>query len=145
MARCIPCKLPELSCSEARNDLARRIVKTIGNAAECVTLIPGLTLYRNTAPTAPNPCSYEPCLLIVPQGKKLVELGQKSYVFGQKTFLLTSVELPVVSRVLVASTQTPYLAFFLKLDMGIVRDVLHTVDLRTPPSPPAQEQSFWAM
>ena len=53
-----------------------------------------------------------------------VDLGKQSYVFGESTFLLTSIELPIVSRVSVASVEKPYLAFFLKLDMGIVRDVL---------------------
>ena len=31
--------------------------------------------------------------------------------------------------------EKPYLAFFLKLDMGIVRDVLHTEEVRVPPPP----------
>jgi hypothetical protein len=48
------------------------------------------------------------------------------------TFLLTSIDLPIVSRVCVASVEKPYLAFFLKLGMGIVRDVLHTEEVRIP-------------
>ena len=46
--------------------------------------------------------------------------------FGRSTFLLTSIELPIVSQVSVASVSTPYLAFFLKLDMGMVREVVHS-------------------
>lgn len=42
----------------------------------------------------------------------------QSYVFGESTFLLTSIELPIISRVCAASAEKPYLAFFLKLDMG---------------------------
>jgi AraC-like DNA-binding protein len=80
--------------------------------------------------------TYEPSLLLIPQGKKRVDLGKESYVFGEATFLLTSIELPIVSRVSVASVKKPYLAFFLKLDMGIVRDVLHTEEVRIP-APPA--------
>ena len=127
-----PTKKADLSCSSALADLAGTIGEYVGSAAERVTAVPGLTLYRNTAPTAPNHCSYEPSLLVIPQGKKRVELAKKSYMFGRETFLLTTVELPVVSRVVVASTQIPYLAFFLKLDMGIVRDVLHAEELRIP-------------
>jgi hypothetical protein len=84
------------------------------------TAVPGLTLYQNTVPTAPNPCTYEPSLLVIPQGQKRVDLGRESYVFGETTFLLTSIELPIVSRVCAASVERPYLAFFLKLDMGMV-------------------------
>jgi AraC-like DNA-binding protein len=66
---------------------------------------------------------------------KRVDLGKQGYVFGESTFLLTSIELPIVSRVSVASVEKPYLAFFLKLDMGIVRDVLHTEEVRISAAP----------
>ncbi len=122
-------------CIQALNDLAGRIDKTLGTSAELTTKVPGLTLYRNMAPTLPNPCTYEPSLLVIPRGKKRVELAKKSYVFGKDKFLLTSVELPIISQVIVASAKEPYLAFFLKLDMGIVRDVLHTDEVEIP-SPP---------
>jgi AraC-like DNA-binding protein len=114
------------------SNLATWIGKTIGNASQVVTIVPGLTLYRNTAPTAPNPCTYEPSLLVIPQGQKRVDLGKESYVFGETTFLLTSIELPIVSRVFAASVERPYLAFFLKLDIGMVRDVLHSDEVSIP-------------
>jgi AraC-like DNA-binding protein len=116
----------KVSLARSVQQLAAQISKMVGNAEELSTRIPGLTLYRNTAPTTPNPCIYEPSLLIIPQGKKRVDLGRQSYSFGQSTFLLTSIELPIVSQVSVASVATPYLAFFLKLDMGIVREVVHS-------------------
>ena len=117
-------------------DLATQIDKVTGRASQVATPVPGLTLYRNTVPTAPNPCSYEPSLLVIPQGQKRVDLGKESYVFGETRFLLTSIELPIVSRVCSASVERPYLAFFLKLDMGMVRDVLHSDEVSIP-APPA--------
>ncbi len=116
-------------------ELAGSITKALDRAPSLSIQVPGLSLYRNTAPTAPNPCTYEPSLLLIPQGKKRVDLGNQSYVFGESTFLLTSIELPIVSRVSVASVEKPYLAFFLKLDMGIVRDVLHTEEVRISAPP----------
>src|SRR5580704_11581756 len=121
--------------TQALKALAGSIGKVLEHATELSTEVPGLALYRSTAPTAPNPCTYEPSLLLIPQGKKRVDLGKQSYVFGESTYLLTSIELPIVSRVSVASVQKPYLAFFLKLDMGIVRDVLHTEEVRISASP----------
>jgi AraC-like DNA-binding protein len=125
----------DTSVTQALKGLAGSISKALNGAADLSTEVPGLTLYRNTAPTAPNPCTYEPSLLLIPQGKKRVDLGKQSYVFGESTFLLTSIELPIVSRVSVASVEKPYLAFFLKLDMGIVRDVLHTEEVRISAPP----------
>jgi AraC-like DNA-binding protein len=123
------------SVTQVLKELAGSINKALNGAANLSTGVPGLMLYRNTAPTAPNPCTYEPSLLLIPQGKKRVDLGKQSYVFGESTFLLTSIELPIVSRVSVASLEKPYLAFFLKLDLGIVRDVLHTEEVRIPAPP----------
>jgi AraC-like DNA-binding protein len=124
----------KVSLARSIQELAELIGKVIGDARELSTRVPGLTLYRNVAPTAPNPCIYEPSLLIIPQGKKRVDVGRQSYSFGQSTFLLTSIELPIISQVSVASVATPYLAFFLKLDMGVVREVVHSEELhvRTP-------------
>ncbi len=117
-------------------NLATLIGKVMGTASQMAMPVPGLALYQNTVPTAPNPCTYEPSLLVIPQGQKRVDLGKESYVFGETTFLLTSIELPIVSRVCAASIERPYLAFFLKLDMGMVRDVLHSEEVSIP-SPPA--------
>ena len=117
------------------HELADAISKVMGHAPEVPTAVPGLTLYQNTVPTAPNPCTYVPSLLVIPQGKKRVDLGKQSYVFGESTFLLTSIELPIISRVCAASAEKPYLAFFLKLDMGMVRDVLHSEEVHVPAPP----------
>ena len=103
----------DTSFTHVLKELAGSISKALDGATDLSTEVPGLTLYRNTAPTAPNPCTYEPSLLLIPQGKKRVDLGKHSYVFGESTFLLTSIELPIVSRVSVASVAKPYLAFFL--------------------------------
>jgi len=121
---------PELA--QTLRNLGSRISNIIGNAGECTPGIPGLTLYRNTDATAPNSCSYEPSLLVIPQGRKRVEVGKTKYVFGHSRFLLTSVELPVVSRVIEASEETPYLALFLKLEIATVRDILNTEEILVP-------------
>ena len=126
----------DLAVASKLSELATLIGKAMGGAAQLTTPIPGLTLYQNTVPTAPNPCTYEPSLLVVSQGQKRVDLGKQSFVFGETTFLLTSIELPIVSRVCAASAEKPYLAFFLKLDMGMVRDVLHSDEVSIP-APPA--------
>jgi AraC-like DNA-binding protein len=121
--------------AQALHEMADAISKVMGHDSEGSTAVPGLTLYQNTIPTAPNPCTYVPSLLLIPQGRKRVDLGKQSYVFGESTFLLTSIELPIISRVCTASVEKPYLAFFLKLDMGMVRDVLHSEEVRIPAPP----------
>src|SRR6202041_1141744 len=112
-------------------ELAKKISNSLGDSGERATEVPGLMLYRRTAPTVPNPSTYEPSLLVIAQGRIRVDLGKASYVCGQSRFLLTSLELPVVSQVITASEEAPYLAFFLKLDMSTVLDILKTEEVHT--------------
>src|SRR6201984_615549 len=113
-------------------ELEKKISNSLGHSSERATEVPGLMLYRRTAPTAPNPSSYEPSLLVIAQGRIRVDLGKASYVFGQSRFLLTSLELPAVSQVITASEKAPCLAFFLKLDISTVRDILKTEEVHIP-------------
>jgi AraC-like DNA-binding protein len=118
--------------AQALMELGSKIGNSLGGSGERATEVEGLMLYRCTAPTAPSPCTYEPSLLLIAQGRKRVDLGSTNYVFGQSRFLLTSLELPVVSQVITASEDAPYLAFFLKLDISTVRDILNTEEVHVP-------------
>jgi len=118
--------------SHLLTELAKKISNSLGDSAERATEVPGLILYRRTAPTVPNPSTYEPSLLVIAQGRIRVEIGKASYVFGQSRFLLTSLGLPAVSQVITASEKAPYLAFFLELDISTVRDILNTEEVHIP-------------
>jgi hypothetical protein len=117
--------------SHLLTELAKKISNSLGDSGERATEVPGLMLYRRTAPTVPNPSTYEPSLLVIAQGRIRVGLGKANYVFGQSRFLLTSLELPAVSQVVTATEKAPYLAFFLNLDMSILRDILMTEEIHT--------------
>lgn len=123
------------SLSHLLTELAKKIGNSLGDSGERALEAPGLMLYRRTAPTVPNPSTYEPSLLVIAQGRIRVDLGKASYVFGQSRFLLTSLELPAVSQVITASEEAPYLAFFLKLDISTVRDILNTEEVHIPEAP----------
>jgi len=118
--------------SHLLTELAKKISNSLGDSGERATEVPGLMLYRRTAPTVPNPSTYAPSLLVIAQGRIRVDLGKASYVFGQSRFLLTSLELPAVSQVITGSEKAPYLAFFLKLDISTVRDILNTEEVHIP-------------
>ena len=118
--------------SHLLTELAKKICNLLGDSDERAMEMPGLVLYRRTAPTVPNPSTYEPSLLVIAQGRIRVGLGKASYVFDQSRFLLTSLELPAVTQVMTASKEAPYLAFFLKLDISTVRDILNTEEVHVP-------------
>ncbi|MCU1293259.1 MAG: AraC family transcriptional regulator [Bryobacterales bacterium] len=121
---------------ELRTELARKIVSFIGSAENRATEIPGLTLHRRTAPTAPCSMTYEPSVTVIAQGRKRVDLGRTSFTYDASRFLLTSVDLPVVSRVTEASEEVPCLALSLRFEMPVVRELLsrEEIDVAEVPS-----------
>ena len=68
--------------------------------------------------------TYEPGVTVIAQGRKRVELGRNIFIYDASRFLLTSVDLPVVSRVIEASERAPCLTLSLKLEMPVVRELL---------------------
>src|SRR6267154_635633 len=46
--------------SHLPTELAKKISNSLGDLGERATEVPGLMLYRRTAPTVPNPSTYEP-------------------------------------------------------------------------------------
>jgi len=115
-----------------RTALARKIAAHIQAAGDYATDIPGLTLYRRTAPTPCNAATYEPSLAVFVQGRKRVTLGGTTYLCDESTFLLTSVDVPIVSQIITASKDVPLLSLLLKLDLAVVREILSLEEFHTP-------------
>ncbi len=120
---------------ELRLELARKIALYMGFEEKRVTDIPGLTLVRRTVPTAPCSMTYEPSVVVIAQGRKRVELGRTTFTYDASRYLLTSVDLPVVSRVVEASEAVPCLALSLKLEMPVVRELLSREEIQVAETP----------
>jgi AraC-like DNA-binding protein len=65
-----------------------------------------------------------PTLIVFVQGQKRIVVGRTTYLCDGGTFLLTSVDLPVVSQVIDATPEKPILGVVLKLEMAVVREIL---------------------
>jgi len=120
---------------ELRKELARKIALFMGNAEKRVTEIPGLILVRRTSATEPCSMTYEPSVAVIAQGRKRVDLGQNTFFYDASRFLLTSVDLPVSSRVIEASEEVPCLAMALKLEMAIARELLSREEIHVADAP----------
>jgi len=120
---------------ELRSELARKITSFMGSEENRATDIPGVTLHRRTAPTAPCPMTYQPSVTVIAQGRKRVELGRNTFIYDDTRFLLTSVDLPLISRVIEATKEVPCLALVLKLEMPVVRELLGREEIHVADSP----------
>jgi AraC-like DNA-binding protein len=107
-----------------RAELARKIADRAVAEGDTRTEIPGLRLYRRSEPSACNSAAYVPSLVVFVQGRKRINVGKTTYLCDGKNFLLTSVDLPVVSQVIAATVKEPILGLILKLEMPLVREIL---------------------
>ena len=123
---------PALRVVEMRKALARGIATHTPSPGEHQTDMPGLTLFRRTAPSPCYRAAYEPSLTIFVQGRKVINLGGTQYVCDGSSFLLSSIDVPVQSQIVEASKEMPLLSMLLRLDMPTVREVLSREDLPDP-------------
>lgn len=118
-----------------RADLARKIASLIGNEENRITEIPGLSLHRRTNPTPPCRTTYHPGIIVVAQGSKRVNLGKSSFIYDAAHYLLTAVDLPIVSWVAEATQEIPCLVLSLRLDISLVRELLSRDEIHVADAP----------
>jgi AraC-like DNA-binding protein len=107
-----------------RRALAQKIARRAVAEGDTPTEIAGLRLYRRSEPSACASAAYEPSLVVFVQGQKRISVGKTTYICDGSNFLLTSVDLPVVSQVIAATQAEPILGLLLKLEMPAVREIL---------------------
>ncbi len=118
--------------AELREELRLKIAAHTLKAGAHATAILGLTLYRRTAPSPCYPAMFEPSLSVFVQGRKRITLAGMTYLCDESTFLMSSVDVPVVSQIVAASEDVPLLSLLLKLDMAVVREILSHEEFHAP-------------
>src|SRR5262249_44242449 len=114
---------------EAQRMQANReeLVERIGRALPVDGLdqpLPGLYLYRSSVPLEPIHGVTEPSVCVIAQGSKEIMLGDSRYQYDPLHYLLCTIELPSVRRVLDASRERPYLSLRLELPPTVVGSVM---------------------
>ena len=115
-----------------RAELANRIVNRMQVEGKIETGVPGFFLYRRNAPSDCISAAYEPELVVFVQGEKRINLGRTVHVCTGANFLLTSIDLPVVSQVIKATVEEPIAGVTLALDMARVREILSQQEITCP-------------
>ncbi len=106
-----------------RAELVERIAHAVREDGK-VEPLKGLRLHRASAPTELAHGVYDPAFCVIAQGRKEVFLGGDRYQYDPIHYLLVTAELPVVSHVIEASPERPYLSLVVKLDPTLVSAVM---------------------
>src|SRR5213083_1294008 len=125
----IACKAQHAQAN--RQELVARIAQAIREDGKLEPL-KGLYLHRVSSRAEPVHGASDPAFCVIAQGSKEVLLGADHYQYDPAHYLLTTVELPVVSQILEASKEQPYLSLRVQLDPTLVGSVLIEADVPSP-------------
>ena len=106
-----------------REVLVERIARAMREDGSAQPL-QGLHLYRYSLPMELGHGMAEPSVCVIAQGSKEVLLGESRYRYDPSQYLLATVELPTIRRILQASKERPYLSLRLELAPSLVGSVL---------------------
>jgi len=104
--------------------LCKSIARCTEQGEMHITAVPGLSLFRREEPTEPICGMYEPSICLAVQGAKHVILGDDSFVYDARHYLITSVHLPTIVQILEASPAKPYLGLRLKFDLKEISQLM---------------------
>jgi AraC-like DNA-binding protein len=107
----------------SRDELAELIARAIREDG-AVEPLKGLHLNRASSPKEPLHSVYDPVFCVIAQGSKEVFLSTERYQYDPYHYLLVTAELPLLSHVLDASQERPYLSLRLDLDPTLVGSVM---------------------
>jgi AraC-like DNA-binding protein len=97
-------------------------------------VFPGLFLARSSQLTEHLHSVFTPAFCVIAQGSKQVLLGDEVFRYDSGHYLISSVDLPIVSHVAEASEERPYLSFRLNLEASIVASVVMESGIATKKS-----------
>ena len=124
----------DLCSMDKITELAALIARHAPDSGMSGTAVTRLTLIRANQPSAPVPAVYEASLCIIAQGSKQVWLADQSVIYDASSYLLVSIDLPLVGHVLEASPSVPYLCCKIDFDPAALVDLL-AAEARTLPRP----------
>jgi AraC-like DNA-binding protein len=107
-----------MALEEIRDLLARHA------RASLRTAVDGLLVFRADRPYPPVPTTYDKVFALIAQGTKRCAVGDRVYDYGPGQYLVTSVDLPVMSYFTKASPRQPGLGVGLTVDPVLVAEMM---------------------
>jgi AraC-like DNA-binding protein len=116
---------------DTRAELIERI-SAIAREDIVVEPLPGMHLARAARPLEGIHGVYRTAFCAIAQGAKEVYIGDTVYRYDADHYLLATMELPAVSRILQATREKPYLSLRLDLDPALVGSVMVEAGMPVP-------------
>lgn len=104
--------------------------------------LPGVKFMRATEHVPSSPITYEPCIVIVAQGRKAGRLGGKTFVYDANNYLVLAVPLPFECETF-GTPENPLLGVSISVTPALVAELLVQIEA-VPADPGARPQAIEA-
>jgi AraC-like DNA-binding protein len=111
------------------------------NTSKSCRTLPNLFILREERVTAFDAVVYNPVVCLILQGAKVTTIGDQVTTLSAGDALIVSHDLPVQSKITMASAAEPYLALILSLDLSVVRSLYEQVGSHVHEVPDARSLS----
>lgn len=108
----------------AQAQLAAMISRHAATEGRTPTAVDGLEVFRANRPTPIRCTIYDPCVIIVAQGRKRAILGGERFEYGPSRYLVLPLSMPLESHVLDASPEVPFLSFAIRVDAAALGQIV---------------------
>lgn len=116
-----------------RDELAAIIARHCPTDGQFDTPIAGLKLIRGSTTDVPSCTIMTSVFALMAQGAKRMQVGEIAYEYDPRYYLISSVDLPISSRVTEASVEKPYLGMGLAIDPVKIGELIAAMpDSRAP-------------
>lgn len=114
--------------SEYQKELGTLINKHISSDGKHRTIIPEVQLLRASTVYGNLHSIYDPSLILIVQGSKIVMLGDEIYQYDSASYLVSSVHLPIVGRIINVEPEKPYLCIHISFHTDQIIDIVKDSD-----------------
>jgi AraC-like DNA-binding protein len=134
---------PDSTLAGLQRELVRSLDRlTQGREGSVESAVPDLCLSRLMHPGGPKHVMQTPALALIAQGSKRLLVGDELYEYDPGHYLVSSVDLPVIAKVTVASASEPYLGLRLNLDVSEISELIGNDELPVTAHPDASRAMF---
>jgi len=109
---------------EKVRELAQLIARHSSGDGVHPTRIPRVDILRAEQPSQPIHSFQLPSVCLIAQGRKQVMLGRQTFEYDRSSYLVVSVDVPVVGQILESSPEKPYLCLRLSLEPSLIAELL---------------------
>jgi AraC-like DNA-binding protein len=97
-------------------------------------VFPGIFIYQSSKPTKSEISVFKPAFCVIAQGSKDVLLNDELFHYDSGHYLISTLDLPIMSNVVEASEEKPYLNLRIDLDPALIAAVMIESGIETKKS-----------